>query len=165
LSALVASEHDGAVEERPRTLLDDIGGPEVTRRAARHMITAILADDDPERSVRPLFAPVLAEGGLDRHIGHLGRSLQQLFGAGRSGRPLTEELLRSWHPASAGRCTRRQLEAVSAHVMAGFALACPDEAAVGRVGGYFGTFFESIQRVFLTPEELSRTDGGQRPAP
>jgi hypothetical protein len=151
------------VAEQPRTLLDDIGGPEVTRRAARYAITAVLADDDPELSVRPLFARVLAEGRVDAHIGHLARSFQQLFGGGRSGRPLTEDLLRSWHPASAGRCTRRQLDAVSAHVMDGFAFACPDEEAVGRIGAYFGTFFEVIQSVFLAPEEL-RPENAERPA-
>jgi hypothetical protein len=142
------------VAEQPRTLLDDIGGPEVTRRAAQYAITAVLADDNPELSVRPLFARILSKGGVDAHIGHLARSFQQLFGGGRSGRPLTEELLRSWHPASAGRCTRRQLDAVSAHVMDGFAFACPDEEAVGRVGAYFGTFFEAIESVFLAPDEL-----------
>ena len=51
---------------------------------------------------------------------------------------LTEELLRSWHPNSAGRCTRQQLDAVSAHMMNGFTLACPDEEAVGCVGGTSG---------------------------
>ena len=95
---------------------------------------------------------------MDAHIGHLARSFQQLFGGGRSGHPLTEELLRSWHPTSAGRCTRRQLDAVSAHVMNGFTLACPNEEAVGRVGAYFRTYFDAIQRVFLTPDELRLTD-------
>lgn len=154
MSTLPAGEHNVAVAEQPRTLLDDIGGPEVTRRAAHHAITAVLADDDPELSVRPLFGRVIAEGGVDRHTGHLARSFEQLFGAGRSGRPLTEELLRSWHPTSAGRCTQRQLDAVSAHMMDGFALACPDEEAVGRVSEYFGRFFEAIRSVFLSPEEL-----------
>ena len=51
--------------EQPRTLLDDIGGPEVTRRAARHAIAAILGEDDPTRSVRPLFARIVAEGHVD----------------------------------------------------------------------------------------------------
>ena len=108
----------------------------------------------PELSVRPLFGRVIAEGRVDLHTGHLARSFEQLFGAGRSGRPLTEELLRSWHPTSAGRCTQRQLDAVSAHMMDGFALACPDEEAVGRVSEYFGRFFEAIRSVFLSPEEL-----------
>jgi hypothetical protein len=152
--------------EQPRTLLDEIGGPDVTRRAAQHAITAVLADVDPERSVRPLFARVLAEGGVDAHVGHLSRSFQQLFGGGRSGRPLTEELLRSWHPASSGRCTRRQLDAVATHVMEGFAIACPNEDALDRVGAYFGTFFEAIQRVFLAPDELHLADAEPRqPAP
>jgi hypothetical protein len=142
------------VAEQPRTLLDDIGGPEVTRRAARHAIAAILADDDPELSVHPLFARIVAEGHVDAHVGHLPRSFQHLFGGGRKGRPLTEELLRSWHPGSAGRCTRRQLDAVSAHMMDGFARACPDEEALGRVGAYFGTFLDAIQRVFLAADEL-----------
>lgn len=151
------------VAEQPRTLLDDIGGPAVTRCAAQYAIAAVLADDNPESSVRPLFARVLAKGGVDAHVGHLARSFQQLFGGGRSGRPLTEELLRSWHPASAGQCTRRQLDAVSAHVMDGFALACPDEEAVRRVGAYFGTFFDAIQSVFLAPDEL-RLATAERPA-
>jgi hypothetical protein len=47
--------------------------------------------------------------------------------------------------------------------MNGFTLACPDEEAVGRVGAYFGTYFDPIQRVFLTPAELHRTDA-ERPA-
>jgi hypothetical protein len=158
-----SEEDDAAVAEQPRTLLDEIGGPEVTQRAAQHAITAVLAEADPELSVRPLFVPLLAMNAVDAHIGHLARSLQQLFAGGRSGRPLTEELLRSWHPNSAGRCTRRQLDAVSAHMMNGFTLACPDEAAVGRVGAYFGTYFDPIQRVFLTPAELHRTDA-ERPA-
>ena len=34
---------------------------------------------------------------------------------------------------------------------------CIEEAA-GRVGAYFGTFFDAIQRVFLTPAELRLTD-------
>ena len=63
------------VVEQPHTLLDEIGGREVTRRAAQHAITALLADNDPELSVRPLFARVLAEGGVDAHVGHLARSL------------------------------------------------------------------------------------------
>jgi hypothetical protein len=150
--------------EKPRTLLDDIGGAEVTRRAALYAITALLADDDPELSVRPVFARVLADGGVEAHIGHLTRGFQQLFGGGRSGRPLTEELLRSWHPASAGRCSRRQLDAVSAHVMDGFALACPDEEAVGRVGAYFSSFFEVIQSVFLVPDELRLANAEWSPA-
>jgi hypothetical protein len=141
------------VAAQPRTLLDDIGGPEATRRAARHAITALLAEPDPELSVRPLFADVLAEGGVDAHIGHVARSFQQLFGGGARGRPLTEELLRSWHPSSAGRCTRRQLDAVGGHMMAGFALACPDGEALGRVGAYFGSFLDAMERVFLAPEE------------
>jgi hypothetical protein len=156
LSSLSAGEHDADVAEQPRTLLDDIGGPEVTRRAAEYAITAVLAESDPDRSVRPLFARVLAEGAVDAHIGHLARGFQHLFGGGRRGRPLTEDLLRSWHPASAGACTRLQLDAVSTHIMDGFARACPDGEAVGRVGAYFGTFFESIQRVFLAPDELRR---------
>jgi hypothetical protein len=159
-----SEEDDTAVAEQPRTLLDEIGGPEVTRRAAQHAIIAVLAETDPELSVRPLFARILADGAVDAHIDHLARGFQQLFGGGHRGRPLTEELLRSWHPTSAGRCTRRQLDAVSAHVMNGFALACPDEEAVGRVGAYFGTFFDAIQRVFLAPDELRLTDAGQ-PAP
>ena len=118
-----------AVAEQPRTLLDEIGGPEVTRRAARHAIIAVLAEADPELTVRPLFARLPADSAVDAHIGHLARSFQQLFGGGHSGHPLTEELLRSWHPTSAGRCTRRQLDAVSAHVMNGFTLACPNEEA------------------------------------
>jgi hypothetical protein len=146
------------VAEQPRTLLDEIGGPEVTRRAARHAITAVLAEADPELSVRPLFARLLADSAVDAHIGHLARSFQQLFGDGRSGHPLTEEILRSWHPTSAGRCTRQQLDAVSAHVMNGFTLACPNEEAVDRVGAYFRTYFDAIQRVFLTPDELRLTD-------
>jgi hypothetical protein len=153
-----SEEDDAAVAEQPRTLLDEIGGPEVTRRAAQHAIIAVLAEADPELSVRPLFARLLADSAVDAHIGHLARSFQQLFGGGRSGHPLTEELLRSWHPTSAGRCTRRQLNAVSAHVMTGFTLACPNEEAVGRVGAYFGTYFDAIQRVFLTPDELRLTD-------
>jgi len=92
------------VAEQPRTLLDEIGGPEVTRRAAQHAIIAVLAEADPELSVRPLFARLLADSAVDAHIGHLARSFQQLLGGGRSGHPLTEELLRSWHPTSAGRC-------------------------------------------------------------
>ena len=143
--------------EQPRTLLDEIGGPEVARRAAQHAITAVLAEADPELSVRPLFAPLLAMNAVDAHIGHLARSFQQLFGGGRSGRPLTEELLRSWHPNSAGRCTRQQLDAVSAHMMNGFTLACPDDEAVGCVGAYFGTYFDAIQHVFLDPDELRLT--------
>jgi hypothetical protein len=158
-----SEEDDAAVAEQPRTLLDEIGGPEVTRRAAQHAITAVLDEADPELSVRPLFAPLLAKNAVDAHVGHLARSFQQLFGSGRSGRPLTEELLRSWHADSAGRCTRRQLDAVSAHVMNGFTLACPDEEAVGRVGAYFGTYFDAIQRVFLAPDELRLTDA-ERPA-
>jgi hypothetical protein len=153
-----------AVAEQPRTLLDDIGGPEVTRRAAHYAITAILADDDPEPSVRPLFTRVIAQGGVDRHVGHLARSFEELFGAGRSGRPLTEELLQSWHPASAGRCTQRQLDAVSAHIMDGFTLACPDEEAVGRVSGYFGMFLEAIRSVFLIPDELHLANAERPPA-
>lgn len=149
--------------EQPHTLLDEIGGREVTRRAAQHAITALLADNDPELSVRPLFVRVLAEGGVDAHVGHLARSFEQLFRGGRRGRPLTEELLRSWHPASAGQCTRRQLDAVSAHVMEGFAIACPDEGAVERVRTYFGTFFEAIQRVFLAPDELRPANVEPRP--
>lgn len=144
--------------EQPRTLLDEIGGPEVTRRAAQHAILAVLAEADPELSVRPLFAGLLAESAVDAHIGHLARSFQQLFGDGRSGRPLTEQLLRSWHPTSAGRCTRRQLDAVSAHMMNGFALACPDEEALGRVGAYFGTYLDVIQRVFLAPDDTRLID-------
>ena len=150
-----SEEDDAAVAEQPRTLLDEIGGPEVARRAAQHAITAVLAEADPELSVRPLFAPLLAMNAVDAHIGHLARSFQQLFGGGRSGRPLTEELLRSWHPNSAGRCTRRQLDAVSAHMMNGFTLACPDEEAVGCVGAYFGTYFDAIQRVFLDPRRTA----------
>ena len=126
--------------------------------AARHAIIAVLAEADPELSVRPLFARLLADSAVDAHIGHLARSFQQLFGGGRSGRPLTDELLRSWHPTSAGRCTRRQLDAVSAHVMNGFTLACPNEEAVDRVGASFRTYFDAIQRVFLAPDELRLTD-------
>jgi hypothetical protein len=42
--------------------------------------------------------------------------------------------------------------------MNGFTLACPNEGAVGRVGAYFRTYFAAIQRVFLPPDELRRTD-------
>jgi hypothetical protein len=163
LSALSIGEDDMAVVEQGGTLLDEIGGPEVTRCAAQHVISAMLADDDPDLSVRPLFARVLAEPGVDAHVGHLARSFQQLFGGGRSGRPLTEELLRSWHPASAGQCTRRQLDAVYAHVMEGFTIACPEEEAVGRVMAYFGTFSEVIQSVFLAPDELRLAKAEPRP--
>lgn len=147
-----------AVAEQPRTLLDEIGGPEVARRAAQHAITAVLDEADPELSVRPLFAPLLARNAVDAHIGHLARSLQWLFSGGHNGRPLTEELLRSWHPDSASRCTRRQLDAVSAHVMNGFTLACPNQEVISRVGAYFGTYFDAIQHVFLAPDELRLID-------
>ena len=160
-----SDEDDAAVAEQPRTLLDQIGGPEVARRAAQHAITALLAEADPELSVRPLFTPLLASNAVDAHIGHLARSFQRLFGDGRSWRPLTEELLRSWHPDSAGRCTRRQLDAVSAHMMNGFTLACPDEEAVGCVRASFGTYFDAIQRVFLAPDELRATDAGRAARP
>ena len=170
LSAIVLvhapiEEDDAAVAEQPRTLLDEIGGPEVTRRAAQHAINAVLAETNPELSVRPLFARLLADTAVDAHIGHLARSFQQLFGGGRSGRPLTEELLRCWHPTSVGRCTRRQLDAVSAHMMNGFTLACPDEEAVGRVGAYFATFFDTIQRVFLASDELHLTEAERSARP
>jgi hypothetical protein len=46
--------------------------------------------------------------------------------------------------------------------MDGFALACPDEVAVGRVSEYFGMFFEAIRSVFLTPDEL-HLDNAERP--
>jgi len=99
-----SEEDDAAVAEQPRTMLDEFGGPEVTRRAAQHAIIAVLAEADPELSVRPLFARLLADSAVDAHIGHLARSFQQRLGGERSGHPLTEELLRSWHPTSAGRC-------------------------------------------------------------
>jgi hypothetical protein len=47
-------------------LLDEIGGPEVTRRAARHAIIGVLAEADPELTVRPLFARLLADSGSTR---------------------------------------------------------------------------------------------------
>ena len=42
--------------------------------------------------------------------------------------------------------------------MNGFTLACPNEEAVDRVGASFRTYFDAIQRVFLTPDELRLTD-------
>ena len=92
------------VVEQPRTLLDEIGGREVTRRAAQHAITAMLADNDPELSVRPLFVRVLAEGGVDAHVGHLARSFEQLFRGGSVAvhSPRTPQVVA---PYLAGRCT------------------------------------------------------------
>jgi len=46
--------------------------------------------------------------------------------------------------------------------MTGFTLACPKKRRSPR-GAYFGTYFDAIQRVFLTPDELRLTDA-ERPA-
>ena len=86
--------------EQPRTLLDEIGGPEVARRAAQHAITAVLAEADPELSVRPLFAPLLAMNAVDAHIGHLARSFQQLSAGDAAGVPSPKSF--------SGRGTRTQ---------------------------------------------------------
>jgi hypothetical protein len=95
-----SEEDDAAVAEQPRTMLDEIGGPEVTRRAAQHAIIAVLAEADPELSVRPLFARLLADSAVDAHRSP-GTQLPATARWRTQRAPLTEELLRSWHPQRA----------------------------------------------------------------